>query len=775
MAKTHYKLDRADAARRGYRDAERELEEAKAHGFVTWKELEIVPIKDIQPQKVWNPPRIERIREGLDRGAALPAISLARTDGGRYRYAITDGIHRYNASVDAGFTHIPAMVTYSKETPELLETPKVFRAGTYVRFKKPFDGRWEYGYLVENLFNDVFVTVAGDANGADWVGDLDSSYFEEEVNPPSRVKDQIQNHWFFDKTSSQRIAYTYLGHMLRDRTAKNVPKKVDEYVKKFEAEGKDPGYAYALAWSIYCKHKNPDSPHCKADSYLDGQGKKSSSDVLYHVTYARNLEGIGAQGLVPGRGSNFGGAYRGHSSGRVFLCDFRSVKFWIGKLWDMAEANSDTPLEDGLIPVALKVKVPRGVEIHVDEAGARDSRGGAFYVEDTIPASNIAYWDGFSYSSVSDADVEDIVEEAKDNSELEDYGDGEIYYDFGYGDYFMPKKATMAQRVAARVMQDQMVARIAARVVVAENDPTNPDLWKKVQELVRGERKSLSVGDKTYDAPRDGKGFKKHPCVPMDTEALTPEGWKLYEDLEVGDLILAYDLEDDTMKWSPILNLHFHADAPVMRVYKPRVNWEVRCTPDHNWVTAKKGDYTRLRLATFDEMSWHNDAVLVTAPMSDGFCQDLRGFVKYEENWTHRVMNMSPPQREAWFAASIVYDGWQNKASSKTLTYGASQKDPDHLNAIIMSAFLTGHQVSLHKPREDSVQGMTIMARRHQRLHNALREDLESQPVWCPETRYGTWVMRQGSQMTITGNSAYSNGWAVKVYGELGGGWKAKD
>jgi hypothetical protein len=227
MSKKHYKLDRSDASRRAYRDAERELEEAKAYGFITWKELHIVPLREIEPQKVWNPPRIERIREGIERGVALPAVSLARNEGGRYKYSISDGIHRYNASVEAGFTHIPAMITFSKETPELLEEPKVFQEGTYVRFKKPIDG-FEVGYLVENIFGDVFVTVAGNATGAEWIGDIPASSFEAEIDPPRQVKEQIQGHWFMQKTSSQnRVASTALSTYINRLT------KWDELVAPF--------------------------------------------------------------------------------------------------------------------------------------------------------------------------------------------------------------------------------------------------------------------------------------------------------------------------------------------------------------------------------------------------------------------------------------------------------------------------------------------------------------------------------------------------------------
>ncbi|MFW6225790.1 MAG: hypothetical protein ACOC3V_02375, partial [bacterium] len=40
--------------------------------------------------------------------------------------------------------------------------------------------------------------------------------------------------------------------------------------------------------------------------------------------------------------------------------------------------------------------------------------------------------------------------------------------------------------------------------------------------------------------------------------------------------------------------------------------------------------------------------------------------------------------------------------------------------------------------------------------------------VWCPETKYGTWVMKQNDLITITGNS---NSYASKMYKKWGGTW----
>lgn len=46
-----------------------------------------------------------------------------------------------------------------------------------------------------------------------------------------------------------------------------------------------------------------------------------------------------------------------------------------------------------------------------------------------------------------------------------------------------------------------------------KNVPTNPELWKKVQKLVRGDVKSILVNDQKIMGPNDGKGFKKHPSA----------------------------------------------------------------------------------------------------------------------------------------------------------------------------------------------------------------------------------------------------------------------
>jgi len=64
----------------------------------------------------------------------------------------------------------------------------------------------------------------------------------------------------------------YSTHPLPTRNAegekkeRDIPKYVQEKAEQIEEErGEGPEYAFPVAWSIYCKYKEPNSPHCKKD------------------------------------------------------------------------------------------------------------------------------------------------------------------------------------------------------------------------------------------------------------------------------------------------------------------------------------------------------------------------------------------------------------------------------------------------------------------------------------------------------------------------------
>jgi hypothetical protein len=81
----------------------------------------------------------------------------------------------------------------------------------------------------------------------------------------------------------------------------------------------------------------------------------------------------------------------------------------------------------------------------------------------------------------------------------------------------------------------------------------------------------------------------KAECVPLGSEILTRDGWKTYDQLQIGEEVLAYDCETDTCRWVPLLNVTVHEKLPMARLYTEKGQFEVFCTPDHSWAVEKAG------------------------------------------------------------------------------------------------------------------------------------------------------------------------------------------
>lgn len=76
------------------------------------------------------------------------------------------------------------------------------------------------------------------------------------------------------KISVYKVALTWLM-----KTAKNLPPDVERYVQEGKDSGMDESKAWAIAWSRYCKYKNPGSDHCQMDPSEYFPGRKSASPV----------------------------------------------------------------------------------------------------------------------------------------------------------------------------------------------------------------------------------------------------------------------------------------------------------------------------------------------------------------------------------------------------------------------------------------------------------------------------------------------------------------
>lgn len=299
--------------------------------------------------------------------------------------------------------------------------------------------------------------------------------------------------------------------------------------------------------------------------------------------------------------------------------------------------------------------------------------------------------------------------------------------------------------------------------------PTNPSLWSRVKAEAK-------------------KKFDVYPCVPLTARAITPLGLVYHDQLAVGDVILAYDVDTEHLVWSPVTAVNVVDNAPVVRMYK-KTGFSLLCTPDHKWVVertmslggktgvgGRKGARTVCRnLIAARDLNTHMDIVWTGYPLESGGAS-FAHWAKHD-TWVPRVLSMTPSEREAFLAAAIVYDGCDQGASAKRKgrTFGFTQKNEDHFFAAVLAAFCNGYYVSMYQ-KTDTMHGAVFI--RGKRTHGTQNLHIESageQTVWCPTTEHNTWVMVQGGVICVTGNSAYANAWASKEYKKRGGGWRGPD
>lgn len=288
--------------------------------------------------------------------------------------------------------------------------------------------------------------------------------------------------------------------------------------------------------------------------------------------------------------------------------------------------------------------------------------------------------------------------------------------------------------------------------------------------------------------------YKKWPsayaCVPIDnSKGLTRDGWKSYHQLKLGEEILTYNLESDSLEFSKILNLHSYNDAPVIKMQSGNTGFKVESTHNHKWVlrlpevkTARKkyieSNNNMIFVETSDLLRMTKQSLnLVTS--SNYINNNLNQkdiMYKYGTNWIKYLLDSSPEQIQAWLFSAIVYDGCQRKIERLTpkkaeqteldylytsnvnnkQSFCLKQKDSMHRDAFLLSAFLNGGQVSW-KNYKDISSCFYTSNKTTRNISNFKEIGSRISNVWCPETKNGTWVMMQEVEdsgvITITGNS----------------------
>lgn len=259
-------------------------------------------------------------------------------------------------------------------------------------------------------------------------------------------------------------------------------------------------------------------------------------------------------------------------------------------------------------------------------------------------------------------------------------------------------------------------------------------------------------------------------CVPLETEILTQQGWKKYNEVHVGDLVLGFNKETGKNEWTKIEAVNVYKNQ-LVKTYK-NDNFEIACTPNHKWVMEwdkrgsryKSKQYTypsELHLWTMDEAK-DRSRIIQSALSPDGPGVEFSHHedIINREDAIQIILQMTSLQRQAFIYGFMVGEGTKVKLrGTPTGTLIASQNPGPVHDAFILACNLEGKAVNVRHCGKQCSGGfhqcnrMTIL-NKNKRMVNSMHPQGEFiTGVWCPTTELGTWIMKQGDVVTITGNS----------------------
>jgi hypothetical protein len=116
-----------------------------------------------------------------------------------------------------------------------------------------------------------------------------------------------------------------------------------------------------------------------------------SEGYYYHVTYAKNLTGIGRRGLIMNKRPNWQhGGYDVHSRNGLFVTSLQGISYWLHRYEELAEHSSDNVRKDWLIPVIIRFKL---IQDRLKDDGMADGNPGWIYDKNIRP-DRLEVWTG---------------------------------------------------------------------------------------------------------------------------------------------------------------------------------------------------------------------------------------------------------------------------------------------------------------------------------------------------------------------------------------------
>ncbi|MFP4345436.1 MAG: anaerobic ribonucleoside-triphosphate reductase, partial [Anaerolineales bacterium] len=158
-------------------------------------------------------------------------------------------------------------------------------------------------------------------------------------------------------------------------------------------------------------------------------------------------------------------------------------------------------------------------------------------------------------------------------------------------------------------------------------------------------------------------------CLSEDTDILTPQGWKSYDDLQVGDTIKTFNLETGVIEDQPVLQLFARPYSGPMYRLRNRIQDQL-ISPGHRVVRKKFNAESMFVLEEIEQVATYKSPVII--PVS-GLNENPPGDISDEEI---RLV--------AWIIAEGTKESSnQHRHSNRITIYQSQEKSPDEYAEII--------------------------------------------------------------------------------------------
>ena len=206
-------------------------------------------------------------------------------------------------------------------------------------------------------------------------------------------------------------------------------------------------------------------------------------------------------------------------------------------------------------------------------------------------------------------------------------------------------------------------------------------------------------------------------CLPLGAQILTRRGWCTYDEVLLGDPTVGYNPAAGRSEWTPVRQIRVYDDAPLIRLSNK--TWEATCVPHHCWAAV------HWRYVGYKEREGRTNKYV----REDVLVETRRITSRHSLRLAAPACVGNGPaisEQEAELLGWVLGDGWIAYPKSRT-------PDSTHWRTLRGSR----PSIRLGQAKPEHVKAID-------RLVTGLL---------CVTTDLGTWTMRQGRQVMLTGNS----------------------